>query len=182
MWLHPQTQFGWWVVCGVRVQLLYTTSTSVLAAKRPAWLRPSGPIYQTLDNRTLRARNKETAPFFNEASAKSCARGWHSTPGHARGTNAATSTCRSRGCAARAERDADLPPLTLVPFSRMSTQVCADLEPVSERAVKVKFDEFKLLGLLPIKAPPSAVGERVCKRVAPLFVRRGRACGAPCPH
>lgn len=38
-------------------------------------------------------------------------------------------------------------------------QVSAELIPQSPSKVKVQFKEFKLLGLLPVKAPPSAVGE-----------------------
>lgn len=38
-------------------------------------------------------------------------------------------------------------------------QVYADLDPLSNSKVAVQFREFKILGLLPIKAPPSAKGE-----------------------
>ncbi|GFR40735.1 hypothetical protein Agub_g1345 [Astrephomene gubernaculifera] len=84
-------------------RLLYTTSDSILATKRPPPLRPSGPIYQTIDAGRLKARNQETWPFFN--------------------------------------------------------QVTADLTPLSSNRVTVQFRTFKLLGLLPITAPPSARGE-----------------------
>jgi hypothetical protein len=53
-----------------RWKLLYTTSDSILGAKRPALLRPSGPIYQLLDNNALRAANRETAPLFNSVTAE----------------------------------------------------------------------------------------------------------------
>lgn len=84
-------------------ELLYTTSDSILGMSKPAFLRPSGPIYQVIDAKALTARNKETAPLFN--------------------------------------------------------QVSAELIPESDSKVKVQFKEFKILGLVPIKAPPSAVGE-----------------------
>lgn len=50
-------------------ELLYTTSDSILGRKKPAFLRPSGPIYQTLDTGALRARNRESAPLYNTVSA-----------------------------------------------------------------------------------------------------------------
>ena len=50
-------------------ELLYTTSASILGASRPWPFRPIGPIYQTIDARRLRARNRETAPFFNAVDA-----------------------------------------------------------------------------------------------------------------
>ncbi|KAI3438114.1 hypothetical protein D9Q98_000555 [Chlorella vulgaris] len=84
-------------------ELLYTTSESILGTSKPAFLRPSGPIYQIIDANTLTARNKETAPLFN--------------------------------------------------------QVSAELIPVSKSKVKVQFKEFKILGLIPVKAPESAVGD-----------------------
>lgn len=84
-------------------ELLYTTSTSVNGTNRPALLRPSGPIYQTIDAVNGKARNRESAPFFN--------------------------------------------------------QVAADLTPLTASKVKVQFTQFKLLGLIPITAPDSAVGE-----------------------
>lgn len=37
-------------------------------------------------------------------------------------------------------------------------QVSADLEPMSATKVKVVFKQFKILGLIPITAPPTAVG------------------------
>eukprot|EP00899_Mesostigma_viride_P006431 jgi/Mesvir1/1578/Mv14547-RA.1 len=49
-------------------ELLYTTSGSILGRKNP--LRPRGPIYQTLDNRSLRGLNAETWPLFNSVTAK----------------------------------------------------------------------------------------------------------------
>ena len=50
-------------------ELLYTTSASILGANKPWFLRPSGPIYQTIDVGRLRARNRETFPFFNAVDA-----------------------------------------------------------------------------------------------------------------
>ncbi|GIL48921.1 hypothetical protein Vafri_5073 [Volvox africanus] len=50
-------------------RLLYTTSTAILATSRPPPLRPQGPIFQTIDTETLKARNNETWPFFNQVSA-----------------------------------------------------------------------------------------------------------------
>lgn len=50
-------------------QLLYTTSESILGLRRPAFLRPRGPIYQTLDNVRLKARNDEGPPLFNAVRA-----------------------------------------------------------------------------------------------------------------
>ncbi|CAL1352661.1 unnamed protein product [Linum trigynum] len=38
-------------------------------------------------------------------------------------------------------------------------QVTADLTPLNTRKVAVKFDYFKILGLIPVKAPDTAVGE-----------------------
>lgn len=50
-------------------ELLYTTSQSVNGKGRPAPFRPSGPIYQILDAVNGKARNKESAPFFNQVAA-----------------------------------------------------------------------------------------------------------------
>lgn len=50
-------------------KLEYTTSNSILGTSRPPFLRPFGPIYQTIDAESLRARNQETAPFFNAVEA-----------------------------------------------------------------------------------------------------------------
>ena len=52
-----------------RWELLYTTSVSILGSSRPAFLRPSGAIFQTLDVGRMRAKNQETAPFFSSVSA-----------------------------------------------------------------------------------------------------------------
>jgi hypothetical protein len=52
-----------------RWELLYTTSAGILGKSKPAFLRPSGPIYQILDAENLRARNRETAPLYNTVSA-----------------------------------------------------------------------------------------------------------------
>ena len=45
--------------------------------------------------------------------------------------------------------------LTLLPVQ----QVTADLTPESKSQVAVQFREFSILGLIPIKAPPSAKGK-----------------------
>lgn len=50
-------------------ELLYTTSDSILGTSRPAFLRPSGPIYQFIDAPNLKAANKESYPFFNQVYA-----------------------------------------------------------------------------------------------------------------
>ncbi|XP_024526788.1 probable plastid-lipid-associated protein 4, chloroplastic isoform X1 [Selaginella moellendorffii] len=50
-------------------ELLYTTSQSILKSNRPKLLRPNGPIYQAINNDTLRAQNLETWPFFNQVTA-----------------------------------------------------------------------------------------------------------------
>lgn len=84
-------------------ELLYTTSSSILKKQRPKLLRPNGPIFQAINNDTLRAQNLETWPFFN--------------------------------------------------------QVTANLTPLSGKKVAVKFDVFKLGGLISIKAPGRAQGE-----------------------
>ncbi|KAH7293736.1 hypothetical protein KP509_28G040000 [Ceratopteris richardii] len=84
-------------------ELLYTTSSSILKKERPKLLRPGGPIYQAINNDTLRAQNLETWPFFN--------------------------------------------------------QVTANLTPLSGKRVAVKFDVFKIAGLISIKAPERARGE-----------------------
>jgi hypothetical protein len=47
-------------------RLLYTTSASILGTNKPPFLRPAGPIYQTIDAVNLRAKNEETWPFFNQ--------------------------------------------------------------------------------------------------------------------
>lgn len=52
-----------------RWKLLYTTSSSILGTTRPAALRPRGPIYQLLDGPSLKAKNRETWPFFNAVEA-----------------------------------------------------------------------------------------------------------------
>lgn len=51
-------------------ELLYTTSDSILGRSRPSFLRPKGPIYQTLDNESLRGKNRETTPLFNAVEAE----------------------------------------------------------------------------------------------------------------
>lgn len=51
-------------------RLVYTTSDSILGRSKPAFLRPSGPIYQLLDGPNLRAANKETAPLYNQVYAE----------------------------------------------------------------------------------------------------------------
>ena len=53
-----------------RWRLLYTTSSSILGTTRPAAFRPRGPIYQLLDGPSLRAKNRETFPFYNAVEAK----------------------------------------------------------------------------------------------------------------
>lgn len=53
-----------------RWELLYTTSDSILGKSRPAFLRPGGPIYQTLDATALTARNQESWPLFNQVFAE----------------------------------------------------------------------------------------------------------------
>ncbi|KAJ7537938.1 hypothetical protein O6H91_11G028500 [Diphasiastrum complanatum] len=50
-------------------QLLYTTSRSILKKDNPKFLRPWGPIYQSINSDTLRAQNMETWPFFNQVTA-----------------------------------------------------------------------------------------------------------------
>ena len=50
-------------------ELKYTTSASILGLNKPAVFRPRGAIYQTIDTETLRARNRETAPFYNAVEA-----------------------------------------------------------------------------------------------------------------
>lgn len=47
-------------------RLLYTTSASILGTNKPPFLRPIGPIYQTIDAGNLTAKNEETWPFFNQ--------------------------------------------------------------------------------------------------------------------
>lgn len=47
-----------------------TPCQSILTPSFPAPCRPSGPIYQLLDNETLTARNQETAPFYNSVKAE----------------------------------------------------------------------------------------------------------------
>ena len=51
-------------------ELMYTTSASILGLTKPKIFQPSGPIYQTIDARNLRAFNSESAPFFNQVSAE----------------------------------------------------------------------------------------------------------------
>lgn len=51
-------------------ELMYTTSASILGLTKPKILQPSGPIYQTIDAKNLRAFNSESAPFFNQVSAE----------------------------------------------------------------------------------------------------------------
>ena len=51
-------------------ELMYTTSASILGLTKPKFFQPSGPIYQTIDAKNLRAFNSESAPFFNQVSAE----------------------------------------------------------------------------------------------------------------
>ena len=53
-----------------RWKLLYTTSDSILGSNRPAFLRPNGTIYQSINAGSLKARNQETWPFFNAVEAE----------------------------------------------------------------------------------------------------------------
>jgi hypothetical protein len=53
-----------------RWRLEYTTSDSILGTKKPAFLRPSGPIYQFLNGNNLTAKNQETAPLYNSVTAE----------------------------------------------------------------------------------------------------------------
>jgi len=85
-------------------ELKYTTSASILGKKRKPFLRPKGPIYQTIDAASLKAKNQESGPLFNAVEA------------------------------------------ALTPKEGS----------VSE--VDVQFTWFKILGLLPFKAPASAKG------------------------
>lgn len=50
-------------------ELLYTTNRSISGATRPSFLKPSGPIYQTIDTENLKARNIDSAPIYFEVSA-----------------------------------------------------------------------------------------------------------------
>ena len=86
-------------------RLVYTTSESILGKKKKKFLQPSGPIYQTIDAESLKARNQETGPLYNRVDA------------------------------------------VLIP------------EENSVSKVKVQFKTFRILGLIPIKAPASARGE-----------------------
>lgn len=52
-----------------RWKLEYTTSESILGTKKPPFLRPFGPIYQTIRAEKLEARNQETWPFFSAVEA-----------------------------------------------------------------------------------------------------------------
>ena len=54
-------------------RLLYTTSASILGTSKPPFLRPIGPIYQTIDAINLTARNEETWPFFNQVCVEQTA-------------------------------------------------------------------------------------------------------------
>jgi hypothetical protein len=86
-------------------RLVYTTSESILGKNKKKFLQPKGPIYQTIDAESLKARNQETGPLYNRVDA------------------------------------------VLVP------------EENSTSKVKVQFKTFRLLGLIPVKAPESARGE-----------------------
>ncbi len=109
-----------------RWELLYTTSDSILGTKRPALLRPSGPIYQLLDGGALRAANRESAPLFNS--------------------------------------------------------VTAQLSPLSASKVAVQFKQFKILGLIPVTAPPSARGELQVRGGAAGGCAAGRSRAGPALH
>ena len=45
-----------------RWRLVYTTSDSILGRSRPFFLRPRGPIYQTIDAANLKLKNQEGWP------------------------------------------------------------------------------------------------------------------------
>ena len=55
-------------------RLLYTTSASILGTSKPPFLRPIGPIYQTIDAVNLTAKNEESWPFFNQVCRADCPR------------------------------------------------------------------------------------------------------------
>ena len=57
-------------------RLLYTTSASILGTTKPPFLRPQGPIYQTIDAVNLVAKNEETWPFFNQVRYQMAAGVW----------------------------------------------------------------------------------------------------------
>ena len=92
--------------------------------QRPAVLRPNGPIYQAIDATTLQARNIETWPFFNQVI-------WLGL------------------CIAPALLQCSIfwAAVLTVGGSGLS-QVQATLTPTSDSSVAVKFDEFKILGLV----------------------------------
>eukprot|EP00250_Pteridium_aquilinum_P018597 c24132_g2_i1 orf=52-786(+) len=50
-------------------ELLYTTSEFILKKQRPRFFRSMGPMFQAINNDTLRAQNLETWPFFNQVTA-----------------------------------------------------------------------------------------------------------------
>ncbi|QDZ19647.1 plastid lipid-associated fibrillin [Chloropicon primus] len=51
-------------------KLVYTTSESILGKRKNKLLQPRGPIFQTLDAISGRARNQETSPLFNGVDAE----------------------------------------------------------------------------------------------------------------
>ncbi|RVW79794.1 putative plastid-lipid-associated protein 4, chloroplastic [Vitis vinifera] len=113
-------------------ELLYTTSQSVLQTQRPKFLRPNGKIYQAISVDTLRAQNMETWPFFNQVLSS---------------------------YSQTASYFLLLFIIDQVNLFPMFLQVTANLVPLNARRVAVKFDFFRIAGLIPIKSPGSGRGQ-----------------------
>nr|GMC78565.1 probable plastid-lipid-associated protein 4, chloroplastic [Ipomoea batatas] len=143
--------------------------------QRPKFLR-SRTNYQGINADTLRAQNLESWPTFNQARAIVQNQGDAQKP-RQQATLMGLSpkkieliscepmahvsdiklirTDTTLDLSQKAEKDLVEPTLTL---RFMFLQVTADLTPVNASKVSVKFDYFKIAGLIPIKAPDRACG------------------------
>ncbi|RVW81069.1 putative plastid-lipid-associated protein 4, chloroplastic [Vitis vinifera] len=113
---------------------------------RPKFLRPNGKIYQAINVDTLRAQNMETWPFFNQ---KKAAR-W----GCLMNRNFLLKCSNSQH-----HLGTPILPLPEVCMLVDNLTVTANLVPLNARRVAVKFDFFRIAGLIPIKSPGSGRGQ-----------------------
>lgn len=154
---HPLARFA----PARALQLLYTTSASILGTSRPALLRPSGPIYQTIDAVAGKARNQETAPFFNTVCK-------HLAPGPPRAHTQALMHHRMRARARRSRPTSRPCPPTKWRCSSLNSRFLGSSPSRPPRALKARHTT------LPPQRSCSA-----CKQVKPSFNNSCTAAAHP---
>ena len=135
-------------------ELLYTTSSSILGTSRPALLRPQGPIYQTIGEHPFLYAVINLAAYMQAYGVM----------------GGAACRCGQPHCSQSGDL-ALLQPgmsvlclsvllLILAPMTRRPMpQVQAELTPETSSRVAVQFKLFRILGLIPVNAPPNARGK-----------------------